>query len=141
MVFNAADPMESLDEADCWELLRSASLGRLAVSVADEPDVFPVNFVAVDGGLLIHTSPGTKAAAIRVNSRVAFETDHVGADEAWSVVVKGTARILDKRSDADAADEVAPHSLLPTVKYVYIKIEPRDVTGRRFRLRPHAEGG
>ena len=133
---DAADPIEVLSQEDCWELLLSSSLGRLAVSVTGEPEIFPVNFLATGRRLLVHTSPGTKLVELTLNSRVAFETDHVGADEAWSVVVKGTARVLEKQSEIDAADELSLRSLMPTVKYVYVEIVPQELAGRRFRLRP-----
>ncbi|HZK58775.1 MAG TPA: pyridoxamine 5'-phosphate oxidase family protein, partial [Cryobacterium sp.] len=90
------NPVEILSEDECWELLLSASLGRLGLSVADEPEIFPVNFVAADKRLVFRTAEGTKLLELTVNNRVALETDGVGRDEAWSVVVKGTARVLEK---------------------------------------------
>lgn len=35
------------DEA--WKLLGAADFGRLALSVDGQPDIFPVNFHAIDG--------------------------------------------------------------------------------------------
>jgi uncharacterized protein len=130
------NPIEVLDEEQCWELLLSSSLGRLAVSVGGKPDIFPVNFVAVDRRLIFRTAEGTKLLEVAVNSDVAMETDSVGRDEAWSVVAKGTARILEKRSEIDAADELPLRPLIPTLKYVYVEVTPREVTGRRFPLGP-----
>ena len=37
--------VEDLSADDCWELLRADGVGRLAVVVDGEPDVFPVNYV------------------------------------------------------------------------------------------------
>ncbi|HYI32358.1 MAG TPA: pyridoxamine 5'-phosphate oxidase family protein [Glaciibacter sp.] len=133
------DPVENLGDEDCWQLLRSSSLGRLAVSVGGEPDIYPVNFVASDERLLFRTAEGTKLLELTVNHRVAFETDGVGRDEAWSVVVKGTARALEKRSEIDAADQLPLRPLIPTLKYVYVEITPTRVTGRRFPLGPEPE--
>ena len=31
---------EVLDEHECWELLRSHAVGRLAVAIANRPDIF-----------------------------------------------------------------------------------------------------
>jgi nitroimidazol reductase NimA-like FMN-containing flavoprotein (pyridoxamine 5'-phosphate oxidase superfamily) len=36
----------SLD--DCWQLLRDHEVGRLAVSIANHPDIFPINYVVDD---------------------------------------------------------------------------------------------
>jgi uncharacterized protein len=133
------DQVENLDSEECWQLLRSSSLGRLAVSVGDEPDIYPVNFVASDGTVLFRTAEGTKLLELTVNKRVAFETDGVGRDEAWSVVVKGTARALEKQSEIDAANELPLRPLIPTLKYVFVEITPTRVTGRRFPLGPEPE--
>lgn len=139
MDINDTNQVQILTEDECWDVLLSSSLGRLAVSVAGEPELFPVNFVAADRRLLLRTSEGTKLVELTVNNRVAFETDGVGREEAWSVVVKGTASILDKQSDIDAADQLPLHPLIPTLKYIYVEITPLEMTGRRFRLGPEPE--
>lgn len=139
MDINDTNQVQILTEDECWDVLLSSSLGRLAVSVAGEPELFPVNFVAADRRLLFRTSEGTKLVELTVNNRVAFETDGVGREEAWSVVVKGTASILDKQSDIDAADQLPLHPLIPTLKYIYVEITPLEMTGRRFRLGPEPE--
>ncbi|GAA3870073.1 pyridoxamine 5'-phosphate oxidase family protein [Leifsonia kafniensis] len=132
-------PIEHLDEDACWELLLSSSLGRLAMSVGGEPDIYPVNFVAADRRLFFRTAEGSKLLELTVNNRIAFETDGVGREEAWSIVVKGTARILEKRSEIDAAEELPLTPLIPTLKYIYVEITPMHVSGRRFTLGPEPE--
>ncbi len=131
---DAATPIEHLSEDQCWEALHSSSIGRLAVSVGNEPNIYPVSFLAAEQRLVFRTSPGTKLAELTVNSQVAFEIDGFEADEAWSVVVKGTARALDRQSDIDAADGLSLRSIIPTLKYVYVEITPHEVTGRRFKV-------
>ncbi|MCU1443730.1 MAG: Pyridoxamine 5-phosphate oxidase [Cryobacterium sp.] len=139
MDMDEVNPVELISEDDCWELLLSSSLGRLALSVGGEPEIYPVNFVASDRRLVLRTAEGTKILALTVNPRVAFETDGVGRDEAWSVVVKGTARILEKQSEIYAAEQLPLRPLIPTLKYVFVEIAPREVTGRRFPLGPEPE--
>lgn len=130
------DQIHLLSEDEFWEALLSASLGRLAMTVGGNPDIFPINFIAADRRLIFRTSPGTKLAELTVNNRVAFETDGVGRDEAWSVVVTGTASVLERQSDIDSADMLPLRPLIPTVKPIYVEISPTHVTGRRFRLGP-----
>jgi nitroimidazol reductase NimA-like FMN-containing flavoprotein (pyridoxamine 5'-phosphate oxidase superfamily) len=133
------DQVRQISDDECWDLLLSSSLGRLALSVGGEPDIYPVNFVASDRRLLFRTAEGTKLLELTVNSRVAFETDGVGRDEAWSVVVKGTARALEKRAEIDAAEALPLRPQIPTLKYVFVEITPAKVTGRRFPLAPEPE--
>ena len=132
----AAVPVQILSEEGCWNALLSASLGRLAVAVGGIPDIFPVNFVAADRRLLFRTASGTKLIELTVNNRVAFETDGVGRDDAWSVVVHGTARMLDTQRELDDAAGLPLHPLIPTVKPVFVEIVPESITGRRFTLGP-----
>lgn len=132
-------PVEDLGLEECWDLLRSSSLGRLAVCFRGEPDIFPINFIAVDDGLLLRTSQGSKLVQLTINDHIALETDSVGGGEAWSVVVKGTARVLELQSEIQAADELPLRPLVPTLKYVWVKIIPTHVSGRRFKLDPEPE--
>jgi nitroimidazol reductase NimA-like FMN-containing flavoprotein (pyridoxamine 5'-phosphate oxidase superfamily) len=131
--------VEVLSEAECWDLLLSSSLGRLAVSVGGEPDIFPVNFVATDNRLVFRTAQGKKLLELTVNSLVAFETDGVGTDQAWSVVVKGTARVLERQSEIDEADQLPLRPLIPTLKYIYVEVTPQHVSGRRFPIGPEPD--
>lgn len=129
-------PVQVLSEEDCWNALLSASLGRLAVAVGGSPDIFPVNFVAADRRLLFRTASGTKLIELTVNNRVAFETDGVGRDDAWSVIVHGTARALETQREIDEAEALPLRPLIPTVKPVFVEIVPESITGRRFTLGP-----
>src|SRR5580765_2746500 len=55
--------MTILEPHESWHLLKSVALGRLAVSVAGYPDIFPVNFVVDHGSVVFRTGEGTKLAA------------------------------------------------------------------------------
>ena len=85
--------VENLDHHECWQLLRSVSVGRLAVWVDDHPDIFPLNYKVDHGTLVFRTAEGTKLQAATGDPPVALEADGVDADTgiAWSVVVKGQA--------------------------------------------------
>src|SRR6478736_1502246 len=64
MMFNHADgdPILVLDEEQCWQLLEGTTHGRLVVTVAGEPDIFPVNYVTSRRKLYFRTAPGNKLA-------------------------------------------------------------------------------
>jgi len=131
MVHNEG-PVEELSEAESWQLLRENSLGRLAVSAAGELDIFPINYYADGSTILLRTAPGTKLVEMTIHGYVAFEIDGYTDTEAWSVVAKGSARWLDTRAEIDDADAQPLTSWIPTLKYVYVRITPTHVSGRRF---------
>ena len=70
---------------------------------------------------------------------MAFEADGILSDQAWSVVVHGTTRTLEKQSEIDAADELPLQPWVRTLKYRYVEIQPETITGRFFNLGPEPE--
>jgi nitroimidazol reductase NimA-like FMN-containing flavoprotein (pyridoxamine 5'-phosphate oxidase superfamily) len=138
MVHNEG-PVEELSESECRQLLCESSLGRLAVSAADEIDIFPINYYSDGSTILLRTAPGTKLVELTINGSVAFEIDGFTDTEAWSVVAKGTARRLDTRAEIDEADAKPLTSWIPTLKYVYVLVTPTHVSGRRFQRGPEPD--
>lgn len=136
MMFDHEDgnPILNLDDEQAWKLVESTKHGRLVVTVAGEPDIFPVNYVVGGRKLILRTAPGNKLAELTINSKVLFETDGVLSDEAWSVVLRGTARVLDKSADIAAAEALGLKSWVPTLKDFYVEITPTSVSGRHFLL-------
>jgi nitroimidazol reductase NimA-like FMN-containing flavoprotein (pyridoxamine 5'-phosphate oxidase superfamily) len=134
MMFSHEDPILVLDEEQCWKLLENTQHGRLVVSAAGETDVFPINCRAQNGVLLLRTAPGTKLAELTVNENVVFQADGILEDEAWSVVVKGKARVLDQSTEIAAAEALNLKSWVPTLKDIYVEIKPSRVSGRHFNF-------
>ena len=129
-----ADPVLELDEEQSWKLLEATKHGRLVVSVAGEPDIFPVNYVTSGRKVYLRTAPGNKLAQLTINSTVLFEADGVLSDEAWSVVLRGTARVLGTSAEVAAVEDLGLKSWVPTLKDFYVQIEPNSVSGRHFQL-------
>ncbi|MGB0112651.1 MAG: pyridoxamine 5'-phosphate oxidase family protein [Ilumatobacteraceae bacterium] len=129
------DPMESLSVSECFALLRTVDVGRIAVVGSDEVvDIFPVNFVVDHGTVVFRTAPGTKIAGLTSGHRVAFEADNVGADgDVWSVVLKGEGALVARRTDlVDMFDlDVDPWHKSP--KPNFVRVTPTETTGRRLR--------
>jgi nitroimidazol reductase NimA-like FMN-containing flavoprotein (pyridoxamine 5'-phosphate oxidase superfamily) len=125
----------TLTEAECWEFLGLQPIGRLATAAAGEPEIFPVNFATSAGRVYVRTAPGSKLAEVAVNGRVAFEADQLGPEIAYSVVLKGTAEILE--SDHDIADAEATGLMTyqengDVPKNVWLRVTATEISGRRF---------
>jgi nitroimidazol reductase NimA-like FMN-containing flavoprotein (pyridoxamine 5'-phosphate oxidase superfamily) len=126
-------PSTHLDRAEAWSRMRGQSVGRLAVSVGGQPDIFPVNFLALDHSILIRTGPGSKLESIGANAFVAFEVDEIKTKKAWSVVVKGSAHRLTDDLEIVAAEQSPLWTWMPRHADVFITILPTTVTGRSFQ--------
>lgn len=141
MMFEHADgnPILNLTDDQNWKLIEGTKHGRLVVTVGGEPDIFPVNYAVGGRKLYLRTAPGNKLAELTINSKVLFETDGILSDEAWSVVLRGTARVLEQSSEIAAAEALGLKPWVPTVKDFYVEIEPTRLTGRHFLFGEHPE--
>jgi uncharacterized protein len=135
------NPVLELSDEQSWRLLEGTKHGRLVVSVAGEPDIFPVNYVSSSGKLYLRTAPGNKLAQLTINSAVLFEADGILSDEAWSVVLRGRARVLSNSAELAEVEELGLKSWVPTLKDFYVEIEPVAITGRHFQLGDQPERG
>ncbi|WP_088283880.1 pyridoxamine 5'-phosphate oxidase family protein [Kineosporia sp. A_224] len=128
--------IEVLSPEQCWQLLTSAEVGRLAIAVAGDVDIFPLNFAVDDGAILFRTAEGTKLVEIVMAGRVAFEVDGYEPEHgrAWSVVVKGHAENLEKFDDLYHAQELPLFPWNASPKERFVKLTPARITGRRFTV-------
>ena len=128
------NPIEILKEDEALELMGDHQLGRLVVRIKDDCDSYPLNYVVNEGKIYFRTAEGSKLFTVSINDRVLFEADEHTEDKAWSVIVKGRARILQRTDEIQEADELPLKPWLPTLKYNYVEITPEEISGRRFQL-------
>jgi nitroimidazol reductase NimA-like FMN-containing flavoprotein (pyridoxamine 5'-phosphate oxidase superfamily) len=127
---NELTPQES------WALLGTTDLGRLAMCFDGSPEIFPVNFVLATGTVVFRTAPGLKHVPARLAQPVAFEADGVDHDAgiAWSVVVKGRATDITSQNELESVRKLPLRPAHAGRKYLFVRIEPDTVTGRRFPI-------
>ncbi|MGB3829504.1 MAG: pyridoxamine 5'-phosphate oxidase family protein, partial [Ornithinimicrobium sp.] len=128
--------MTELSDRDCWELLATARYGRLAYHLLGEVHIVPVNYITEPAArrLIFRTTEGSKLLGVAMNEDVAFEIDDVVGEVAWSVVVRGRARVLEGRA-ARAVDDLPLVSWVDYEQHRAVAVEVSDVSGRRFALR------
>jgi nitroimidazol reductase NimA-like FMN-containing flavoprotein (pyridoxamine 5'-phosphate oxidase superfamily) len=122
-----------LDRPECLARLRTALVGRIALSVGALPVVLPVNFAMLDDDVLIRTVPGSRLAAAASDAVVAFEADHVDplGRSGWSVLIQGVA------SEITDPDEIERAGRIPLEPWLganghYLRIVSRFVSGRQM---------
>lgn len=130
------DVIQKLSDEESLELLSTKTFGRLVVRRKDDMDLFPLNYLVHEGEIYFRTAEGSKLFSLTLNNDVLFEADNVDGDsqEAWSVVVKGTARTLSSNAEIEAADQLPLKPWLPTLKYNYVVVSPNEISGRKFHL-------
>jgi nitroimidazol reductase NimA-like FMN-containing flavoprotein (pyridoxamine 5'-phosphate oxidase superfamily) len=131
----------ALGEDECWRLIEAAPYGRIAVAAAGEVDIFPVNH-KVDTGpdgraIVFRTQPGTKLLELTIHANVAFEVDGYDEESAYSVVLKGRARQLERDSEIQRVEGLGVSPWAPEPKDRWVRIEITEIGGRTFqRARP-----
>lgn len=126
--------LDVIDEDECWELAATKTVGRLAVSIKNRPDIFPVNYRVVGRALLLRTAPGVKLAAATLGSGIAFEIDDLDevTHHGWSIVMHGTAHELDTLDDLMEAESTAVETWASSTKNRFVRIEVEEISGRRI---------
>lgn len=128
--------LEVLDDATCWELLRSHPhrLGRIAFVDEGHISVLPVNYRVDDVGVLYRSALGTVLAAIPDGTSVGFEVDQVDPTwrEGWSVLVEGRLETLEG-DEREIAAQSGLEVWAPGERSCFRRVRPASITGRRIR--------
>jgi nitroimidazol reductase NimA-like FMN-containing flavoprotein (pyridoxamine 5'-phosphate oxidase superfamily) len=126
--------IEVLSFLQCEQELERSAIGRMAMVVRGEPVVLPVNYKYVNGCVVFRSAAGEKTGTAAMERPVAFEIDDydTATCTGWSVLVKGTAELIDD----DDPMALAAASLRPwataTERNIWIRIVPNEITGRRI---------
>jgi nitroimidazol reductase NimA-like FMN-containing flavoprotein (pyridoxamine 5'-phosphate oxidase superfamily) len=137
----ANDPITVLDDREAWNLLGSVALGRLVTSFGGQLEIFPVNFVVQNGAVLFRTAEGTKLFTTVMNDKVLFEADDHTTAEGWSVIIRGTAKMLSSAEEIHDADQTGLMPWVPTEKLRYVRVTPSEISARRFQFGPAPDQG
>lgn len=124
--------VEELDRNGCWALLQQHTTGRVAVIERNEPAVYPVNYVVIQGRIRFRTAPGAKLLGLLLDGRVAFEIDGIEGETAWSVLVRGFAEEVVLAPDRTTAPSLPEAPWVPGPRDAIVEITPSALTGRRF---------
>jgi nitroimidazol reductase NimA-like FMN-containing flavoprotein (pyridoxamine 5'-phosphate oxidase superfamily) len=119
-----------LDEAECYALLHSRTLGRVGVRIADQLTILPVYYAVMDHDVVFRTSPGTKLNAAVLGTNVVFEVDN--ASPGWSVLVRGHAHEIREAADLVHAESLLGHDWPAGESRHYVRVVAEHVTGRRL---------
>ena len=134
-VFHSRTELIELAPQECMSLLASRRVGRVAVVADGHPMVFPVNYAFDAATIVFRTDKGTKFSNAPMRY-VAFEVDDIDdqTGEGWDVVVQGRADditdTVDQRSEFLRGLPLEPFA--PGLKWHWVRIVPRSITGRRL---------
>jgi nitroimidazol reductase NimA-like FMN-containing flavoprotein (pyridoxamine 5'-phosphate oxidase superfamily) len=128
--------LEHMTRDECVELLRSSSIGRIAVVDDGVPVVFPVNYRLIEDGNKVFLAIRTRRGNIidRSGESVGFQLDAIDPAHTagWSVLVRG---LLHHLGDAPGAQDLLdPHPWIED-RDEWLLMSPVTITGRRVRAK------
>lgn len=135
-----SSPVSPIAEDTCWGYLASQQVGRLVTAADGRPDIFPVNYVLDGHGVVFRTALGGKVHDLVTNARVAFEIDGWDDEGGWSVVLHARAEVVDDDVTLECLAAAPLRPWVPTVKPIWVRLTPDEVSGRQFRFGPDPEG-
>ena len=136
-------PLEELSESECWTLLRTVDVGRLATPTPrGGVEIFPVNHLVDQGSIVFRSAMGTKVTNAVEAREVAFEADNAARphdaqpDDPWSVVVHGSAELITIETELFDTFDLSVRPWHVSNKPYFVRVVPTTVSGRRFRMEP-----
>ena len=127
--------LATLSEAQCFELLAVATVGRVGFVSPECLQILPVNFrLGAGQRIFMRVAPnGLLAQLADSHTHVAFEVDY-HADNfriAWSVLMQGPISLLDAETQAAYADLHLPPVPWPSrARSLPVQFVPTRVSGR-----------
>jgi nitroimidazol reductase NimA-like FMN-containing flavoprotein (pyridoxamine 5'-phosphate oxidase superfamily) len=124
--------LRELDEAECWELVRSREVGRIAYVDDRGPMVVPITFVVGEEYLLFRVAAYSEVARHLPDGRAAMEVDDIDyfTRSGWSVVVRGRVDVVN--TDDLPAEGERPTPWPKGQRSLHLRLTPDAVTGRRL---------
>ncbi|GGL13445.1 hypothetical protein Sme01_69750 [Sphaerisporangium melleum] len=131
--------MEPLDADECLRLISPGGIGRVAFAGPGGPTVLPVNYLLQGGVIVFRTQAGgpidqdLRTGVRGVEIEIAFEVDRI--DDArrggWSVLIRGPAHHMAPEELPEVAG-AAVHPWAGGPREIYVRVVPRQITGRRI---------
>ncbi len=122
-----------LGREDCLELLATATIGRVVLSVRCIPVAVPVNLSVIDGDALFTTDVGSKLRAAILGQVISVEADEVDEVDhtGWSVLLTGVAQIV---SDPETIERtrLSHRPWAPGAHPFVVRVPSTVISGRRL---------
>lgn len=133
---DAGGDLQLLSIEECWCYLRGQELGRVTITAAGRPHVFPVNYSIAGRTIVFRTAPGAKLEHGH-GSIACFEVDGYDRSslEGWSVMAFGVLRDITHGEDrlSRTLRRLPVQPAAPGKRLHWMAMRGDEVTGRHFR--------
>ena len=121
---------DAISEQECWYLLATTSVGRLALSVRALPVILPVQYYLDDHDIAACLGHRELPERSLDDAITAFAADSIDPSTraGWSVEVQGRSVLSRQAASGTTCPQHAPGQV--------VRIEPTTLTGHRVHLCP-----
>ena len=127
--------LEILSLAECEGLLALGEIGRVAVVVAGEPFIVPVNYRYHHQNVIFRTAAGDKLDVMALRSPVAFQIDgwYPASRTGWSVLVRGISEEVYEEAELKELADLGLEPWAPELQpLTWLRIRSQEISGRRI---------
>lgn len=126
---------ESLTPVQCRGYLGAGGVGRMVFAGPRGPEAIPLNYVMLDGDIVVRTGWHSGLIGRTAHTPVSFEVDHLDRAlvEGWSVLASGVARVVTTPSELETVRSLGIEPWAGGDKDTYLRITITEITGRRIR--------
>ena len=128
--------LQVLDLDECLARLAEVPVGRLAFHLDGELTILPVVHTVDGVDVCFRTTGDAKIQTAVDRDPVAFEVDQFDASTrtGWSVLVQGTAMVVDDESDVRRLDRSARAPWVPPHQgpSTWVRVRTQSITGREL---------
>jgi len=121
---------------ECLERIARIQVGRLAFPLDGEITVLPVAHTVDGVDICFRTTGDSKLQAAVDHDHVAYEVDWFdeGSRRGWSVLVQGTAVLVDDPAEVRRLDTMARRPWVPQheVASTWVRVRTQNITGREL---------
>lgn len=136
MTDNAHDhaQMRILTSEECFKLLASVPVGRIAFVADGRLQIFPVTFAISENRVVLRSAIGSKLDAAEMARDVAFEADQWRDEDrsGWSVMIEGQVRAVTDQERIATLERLDLEPWLAGADMRWIEIIVSDISGRRL---------
>lgn len=126
--------MQLISTDECFALLESQPVGRVAFVADGALQIFPVTYRVAQQRIAFQSAIGSKLDAAEMARAVAFEVDSWDAEthSGWSIVVRGPIHPVTDAARLAALDTLGHQPWLDGGDMKWVEITVADISGRRL---------
>ena len=126
--------IDHLTSDEAWDVVRTSQVGRIATLHGNAPEIHPVTYVVHDEEIYFRTGKTSRLLVDTEDQLVAFEVSWQMMQHISSTVIRGAVVVVTDTTKVAALDGMPYLDFAPKQEYVWMKITPNEVRGRRLHV-------